>query len=78
MTEVKAPRGFANLDKKVLSDIGRRGGIAAHVAGTAHRYNSESARAAGAKGGKARAAKHAAKQAARLAALVVNDNGGDV
>jgi len=56
------PRGFAAVNPETLREIARKGGKAAHAAGTAHRFNREEARAAGAKGGKAA---HAAKRAAK-------------
>jgi general stress protein YciG len=49
-------RGFASMDGAKRSEIARQGGKAAHARGTAHEFNSEEARAAGRKGGKARAA----------------------
>jgi general stress protein YciG len=50
---VKRPRGFAAMDRKLVSDIARRGGKAAHSAGTAHEFTTEEARIAGQKGGRA-------------------------
>jgi general stress protein YciG len=47
------PRGFAVMDKKLVSEIARKGGKAAHAAGTAHEWTTEEARAAGRKGGRA-------------------------
>lgn len=47
----KARRGFAVMDPKLVSQIARKGGKAAHAAGTAHEFTSEEARAAGRKGG---------------------------
>ena len=49
----KRPRGFARLDRRLLIEISRRGGKAAHQAGTAHEFTSEEARIAGRKGGHA-------------------------
>ena len=49
----KKPRGFARLDQRLLAEISRRGGKAAHLAGTAHEFTSEEARIAGRKGGRA-------------------------
>lgn len=40
-------RGFASLSKEKLRAIASAGGIAAHAAGTAHRFTSEEAQAAG-------------------------------
>ncbi len=44
-------RGFAVMDVERVREIARAGGLAAHVAGTAHEFNAEEARAAGRKGG---------------------------
>ncbi len=49
----KRPRGFAAMDKNLVREIARKGGKAAHVAGTAHEFNTEEARSAGRKGGHA-------------------------
>ncbi len=54
-------RGFAAMDPKLVSELASRGGKAAQRAGTAHRFNSEEARAAGRKGGQATGAKRRAK-----------------
>jgi general stress protein YciG len=54
-------RGFAAMDKAVVSAIASRGGKRAHELGTAHCFNSETARLAGSKGGRASAAKRAEK-----------------
>jgi general stress protein YciG len=56
----KKPRGFAAMDPALVSEIARKGGVAAHAAGTAHRYTSEEARLAGHKGGVACHAKRKA------------------
>lgn len=50
-TESKRPRGFAILDAEKRREISSKGGKAAHAAGTAHEFNTESARKAGRKGG---------------------------
>jgi general stress protein YciG len=47
----RSRRGFAVMDSCVARELSRRGGIAAHRAGTAHRFSREEARAAGRKGG---------------------------
>lgn len=47
------PRGFAAMNPKLVSEIARKGGRAAHTAGTAHEFTSEEARIAGSKGGRA-------------------------
>jgi general stress protein YciG len=46
-------RGFAGMDRALVSEIARKGGKAAQAKGTAHRFTSEEARAAGKKGGRA-------------------------
>ncbi len=46
------PRGFAAMDRKLVSEIARKGGKAAHRAGTAHEFTSEEARRAGRVGGR--------------------------
>jgi general stress protein YciG len=48
---VKKKRGFAVMDRTQVREIARRGGVAAHRAGTAHEFSSEEARIAGRKGG---------------------------
>lgn len=53
----RKPRGFAAMDPKLVSEISRKGGKAAHTAGTAHEFTSDEARAAGRKGGLATHAK---------------------
>ncbi len=47
----KKPRGFAAMDRQRLSEIARKGGRAAHAAGTAHRFTPDEAREAGRRGG---------------------------
>ena len=47
----KRKRGFAVMDQNQVREFGRRGGVAAHRAGTAHEFNSDEARIAGRKGG---------------------------
>jgi len=44
-------RGFANMTPERLREVARRGGQAAHRAGTAHEFTAEQAREAGRKGG---------------------------
>jgi general stress protein YciG len=53
----KRPRGFAAMDRTLVSEIARKGGKAAHSAGTAHEFTTEEARVAGRKGGRATHAK---------------------
>ena len=55
----KARRGFAAMDRKLVSAIASKGGRAAHAKGTAHQFTSEEAREAGRKGG---IASHAARR----------------
>ncbi len=45
------PRGFAAMDPALVRELARRGGVAAHRAGTAHEFSTEEARDAGRKGG---------------------------
>lgn len=47
----RKPRGFAAMDRDRVSAIARKGGKAAHEAGTAHKFTSEEAKEAGRKGG---------------------------
>ena len=47
----KSKRGFALLTPERRSEISRKGGIAAHVEGTAHEFTIDEAKAAGRKGG---------------------------
>jgi general stress protein YciG len=60
-TDVEAPakkkRGFAVMDRELVRELARRGGAAAHRAGTAHEFSREEAQAAGRKGGIAAHAK---------------------
>jgi general stress protein YciG len=57
----RKPRGFAAMDPKLVSELAKRGGKAAHRAGTAHQFTSDEARVAGRKGGMATHAKRRAK-----------------
>jgi general stress protein YciG len=50
-TPAKKKRGFATMDPNQVRELARRGGVAAHRAGTAHEFSAEEARAAGRKGG---------------------------
>ena len=50
-------RGFAAMEPERRRDVSRKGGIAAHLKGTAHQWNPSTAREAGRKGGLARRAK---------------------
>lgn len=58
--KAKKPRGFAVMPRAAVQEIARRGGKAAHEAGTAHEFTSEEARIAGQKGGRATHAKRRA------------------
>ncbi len=49
----RKPRGFAAIDRNRVKEIARKGGKAAHAAGTAHEFTSDEARVAGKKGGQA-------------------------
>jgi general stress protein YciG len=65
--KTRRPRGFGAMDRKLVSEIARKGGKAAHSAGTAHEFTSEEAREAGRKGGRATHAKR--RQVAEGASL---------
>lgn len=71
MTETKSKmrRGFAAMDRAAVSEISRKGGKAAHAAGTAHQFNTEEARAAGRLGGQ-KAHENARARKAAMAAKV--------
>jgi uncharacterized protein len=47
----KRKGGFASMDPAKVREIASMGGRAAHAKGTAHKYNSDTARTAGRKGG---------------------------
>ena len=49
--ECNIKRGFAALSPELRREISKRGGVAAHQAGTAHEFSADEARAAGRKGG---------------------------
>lgn len=49
----KKRRGFACMNRELVSAIASKGGKAAHAAGTAHQFTREEAREAGRKGGTA-------------------------
>jgi general stress protein YciG len=53
----RRPRGFAAMDRGLVTEIARKGGKAAHTAGTAHEFTTDEAREAGRKGGRATHAK---------------------
>lgn len=75
-----AKRGFAAMDRALVSAIASKGGKAAHEKGTAHEFSSEEAKTAGAKGGRATHAKLRALKEARSAesrtGLLFNDDRG--
>jgi general stress protein YciG len=48
---VNKPRGFAALTAERRSEISRKGGVIAHLKGSAHEWDSAAARVAGRKGG---------------------------
>ncbi len=48
----KSRKGFASMDPERRREIARRGGLATHRLGKAHKFTSEEARAAGKKGGR--------------------------
>lgn len=50
--EAKA-RGFAALSRERVAEIAKKGGVAAHAAGTAHKFTSDEAVLAGKRGGNA-------------------------
>lgn len=47
----KGKQGFASMGKDAQREIASKGGKIAHERGTAHKWTSEEARAAGKKGG---------------------------
>ena len=51
MPEQKGRRGFASMSADRKRSIASKGGKAAHALGTAHKWTSEEAQAAGRKGG---------------------------
>ena len=53
-TRQRARRGFAVMAPERVRAFARRGGKAAHLAGTAHEFTTDEARAAGRKGGEIR------------------------
>lgn len=53
MGEEKSKRGFGSMDPAKQREIASKGGKAAHVNGTAHKFSAEEAAEAGRKGGAA-------------------------
>lgn len=77
--EGKSNRGFASMPQERQREIASLGGRAAHREGTAHEFTSEEARAAGRKGGEARALRSAQRREAAsnaAAASMGNPNPG--
>jgi general stress protein YciG len=72
----RRPRGFAAMDRALVSEIARKGGKAAHTAGTAHEFTAEEAREAGRKGGKATHAKRRSPEAAPVAPKATEPQSG--
>lgn len=68
--KVSKPRGFATLDADAKQRIASMGGKTAHAKGTAHKWTTETAAAAGRKGGETRARRMAERQALRQANAV--------
>lgn len=52
-TPPRKPRGFAAMDRATVRELARRGARSSQARGTAHRFTSDEARAAGRKGGAA-------------------------
>jgi general stress protein YciG len=69
-TKPRRPRGFAAMDRTLVSEIARKGGKAAHTAGTAHEFTSDEAREAGRKGGRATHARRQKVEAAPAPTVV--------
>lgn len=63
--EGRSGRGFASMDEDKQREIARKGGRAAHKAGTAHEFSSEEAAEAGRKGGLASGRRRAELQRER-------------
>jgi uncharacterized protein len=72
----RRPRGFAAMDRSLVSEIARKGGKAAHTAGTAHEFTSDEAREAGRKGGRATHAKRQKSDVSTGAAASPNSEPG--
>jgi len=51
------PRGFAAMDRRLVSEIARKGGKSAQASGAGHSWTPEEARIADSKGGRATRAK---------------------
>jgi general stress protein YciG len=70
----KKRRGFAAMDQAAVREIARKGGLAAHARGKAHRFTQDEAREAGRKGGRAAHEIRTAAKAAAKATATQNDN----
>lgn len=66
-TTTKKPRGFAAMTPEHHRQVASMGGSAAQALGTCHRFTSESARAAGRKGGLATQERSRARRAEKNA-----------
>jgi general stress protein YciG len=60
-SNVQKPRGFAALTPERRREISRKGGVTAHVKGSAHEWDSPAAREAGRKGGLSHSVRRAAE-----------------
>ncbi|MBL8505954.1 MAG: stress-induced protein [Methylobacillus glycogenes] len=74
--QTPAPRGFAAMSPQKQREIASMGGKAAHAKGTAHEFDSNSARLAGRKGGQAAHAKGTAHQFTSKEAQAAGRKGG--
>jgi general stress protein YciG len=75
MTE-KSRRGFAAMDPEKRRAVASKGGIAAHAKGTAHRFTSAEASAAGRKGGRVAHARGTAHRFSAAEASAAGRKGG--
>lgn len=73
----KLRRGFAAMDRSKVAEIASKGGKAAHAVGTAHKFTSDEARAAGKKGGNAPHVRRGRGPVAQAPTLGVNQNEGE-
>ena len=76
MVQTANPRGFAAMSPEKQRQIASMGGKAAHAKGTAHEFDSVSARLAGRKGGQAAHAKGTAHQFTSTEARAAGRKGG--
>lgn len=63
----RKPRGFAAITPEQRREIASKGGKAAHEQGKAHKFNSETGRAAGLTGGKVRGKNGSGHRASKYA-----------